>query len=268
LPDSAPGTPGGGEDRREAFLSRLAGGLAHEIKNPLSTMAINLTLLEEDVERSEPGLEGPTARDKRLQKRVRTLSREVSRLEGILEDFLRFARGGQINRSPQDLTAIVSETLEFLEPEHEAADIRVHVDLPSSLPLVMLDPGAIRQCLMNLLVNARHAMLGGGELIVQLRRSGSRAELVITDTGVGMDEETRLHCFDLYYSTKKSGTGLGLPTVARIMSEHEGTIEVVSEEGRGTSFTVSLPLVVELARRKGEAGEEEPRNMDTQEDQP
>lgn len=240
---------------REAFLSRLAGGLAHEIKNPLSTMAINLTLLEEEVARPEPGNDGPTARDKRLQKRVRTLSREVARLEGILEDFLRFARGGQINRSPQDLVAIVRETLEFLEPEHEVAGIRVHVELPSSLPLVMLDPRAIQQVLMNLLVNARHAMPGGGELIVQLRRRGNHAELVVTDTGVGMDEATRAHCFDLYFSTKKDGTGLGLPTVARTVREHEGSIDVVSEEGRGTSFTVTLPLVVELARRQHAAGE-------------
>ena len=237
----------------EALLARLAGGLAHEIKNPLSTMAINLTLLEEEWERPHPGESELSPREQRSLKRVRTLSREVARLEGIVDDFLRFARGGAVNRAPQDLVELVHRTLEFLEPEHSDADIRVHVDLPSKLPLVMCDRGAIEQALMNLLVNARHVMEGGGELIVRLARIGSDAELTITDTGVGMSPEDLEHCFELYWSTKRKGTGLGLPTVARIVEEHEGTIEVVSEAGRGTSFRIMLPLVVELAGRGRES---------------
>ncbi|MFT4540470.1 MAG: two-component system sensor histidine kinase HydH [Planctomycetota bacterium] len=240
----------------EALLARLAGGLAHEIKNPLSTMAINLTLLEEEWERPQPGDADLSPRDKRCLKRVRTLSREVTRLEGIVDDFLRFARGGEVNRSPLDLISLVRNTLEFLEPEHTEANIRVHVDLPTKLPLVMVDSGAIEQALMNLLVNARHAMEGGGELIVQLRREGNFAELTITDTGVGMGERELEHCFELYWSTKRKGTGLGLPTVARIIDEHEGTIEVVSEAGRGTNFRIMLPLVVELAGRVDDAREQ------------
>ena len=239
---------------REALLARLAGGLAHEIKNPLSTMAINLTLLEEEWERPEPGHEQLSPRDRRSLKRVRTLVREVTRLEGIVDDFLRFARGGEVNRSPHDLVALVRQTLDFLEPEHGEAGIRVHVDLPSKLPLVLVDEGAIEQALMNLLVNARHAMEGGGELIVQLRRAGNFAELTITDTGVGMSEEELSHCFELYWSTKRKGTGLGLPTVGRIIEEHGGTIEVVSDKGRGTNFRILLPLVVELAGRSEQAG--------------
>ena len=238
--------------QREAFLARLAGGLAHEIKNPLSTMAINLTLLEEEWARSGRGdADAPSPREKRSLKRLRTLQREVSRLEGILEDFLRFARGGQINRAPHDLVQLVRELIEFVEPENEALGIRVHVELPSKLPLVMLDAGALKQALMNLFVNARQAMPGGGELIVQVRRKGTMVEITVTDTGVGMNADDLEHCFDLYWSTKKGGTGLGLSTVARIVEEHEGTMRVVSEEGRGTSFSIVLPLLVELARRDG-----------------
>jgi signal transduction histidine kinase len=95
-------------------------------------------------------------------------------------------------------------------------------------------------------------MDGGGELIVKLERQGVRAGLSITDTGVGMDEADRARCFELYYSTKRGGTGLGLATVQRIVQQHEGSLHVVSEQGRGTSFTIILPLLVELAGRSSD----------------
>jgi len=237
------------EAERRGLLTRLAGGLAHEIKNPLSTMAMNLTLLEEEWIGGRAAGTGPSPREKRSLKRVRTLQREVLRLEGIVDDFLRYARGGEINRAPADLVRLVREVLEFLEPEHVAAQIRVYVDLPGKLPLVMLDVGAFKQALINLMVNARQAMEGGGELIIKLERQGIRVGLSITDTGVGMDEADLARCFELYYSTKRGGTGLGLATVQRTVQQHKGSLHVVSERGRGTSFTIVLPLVVELARR-------------------
>jgi signal transduction histidine kinase len=233
-------------DQRE-LLVRLAAGLAHEIKNPLSTMAINLALMEEDLggNRGAERIE-LSPREKRVEKRVRTLQREVQRLETIVEDFLRYARGGQVNRAPADLVQLVREVLEFVEPEDARQGIRHHVELPMGLPLVMLDPGAFRQALLNLFVNARQAMPSGGELIVRARREGNFVELSVTDTGVGMTPEAVEHCFEVYYSTKKGGTGLGLSTTRRIVEEHSGTIVVVSEVGRGTSFSIVLPLLVEI----------------------
>ncbi len=238
---------GGGPNE---FLTMVARGLAHEIKNPLSTMAINLTLLEEEFggDRAD-GAPELSPKDKRCLKRLGILTREVSHLDGILDDFLRFARGGQVNRAPSDLVALVRELLDFTEPEHQASGIVVHADLPDSLPLAMIDTEAIRRVLTNLFVNARHAMPGGGELIVQVRRAGPWAEIVVTDTGVGMDEDQLSKCFDMYWSTKRGGTGLGLSTVQRTVAEHGGTVRVLSDAGRGTSFTISLPLVQELAGR-------------------
>jgi signal transduction histidine kinase len=229
----------------ERMLARLAAGLAHEIKNPLSTMAINLALLEEEWGRGKDAAE-PTAREKRALKRVSTLQREITRLETIVEDFLRYARGGEVNRSPRDLVQLVRETLDFVEPEDSQQGIRHHADLPIGLPLVMVDDGAFRQALLNLFVNARQAMPMGGELIVRVQRHQNQVELSVTDTGVGMSPEALEHCFDVYYSTKKGGTGLGLATTKRIVEEHGGRITVISEPNRGTSFSIVLPLLVEI----------------------
>jgi signal transduction histidine kinase len=253
------------EPERDELFARVASGLAHEIKNPLSTMAINLALLEEEWGgargRGEARAE-PTAREKRCQKRVLTLQREVQRLETIVEDFLRYARGGVIDRAPSDLGQLVKEVLDFVEPEDARAGIRHHAELPAGLPLVMLDPLAFRQAILNLFVNARQAMPMGGELIVRVRRQGNFVELSVTDTGVGMSPEDLERCFELYYSTKREGTGLGLSTTKRIVEEHGGRIHVLSEPGRGTSFSVLLPLPVEIHHTRGGTahGADEPRD--------
>jgi len=245
-----------------SFLVRLADGLAHEIKNPLSTMSINLALLQEDWERagaSRGGSAGPTRtpREERSLKRIRTLQREVHRLEHILDDFLHYARGGVVNRRPEDLARIVRELLEFVEPEDERAGIRHHVDVPFGLPLVLVDEARVKQAVLNLLVNARQAMPEGGELLVRLRRMGTQVELSITDTGVGMSPETLARCFEEYWSDKQGGTGLGLSTTRRIVEEHGGTISALSEVGRGSSFSIMLPLAVELVRSEEAARNKE-----------
>lgn len=238
-----------------AFLSRLAGGLAHEIKNPLSTISINLALLEEEWGKAavgrNPSSPELTPREQRSLRRVKTLQREVGRMEHILEEFLTFTRGAQINRAPHDLAAVLREVLDFVEPEDAALGIRHHADLPVGVPLVMIDEHAFKQALINLFKNAREAMPSGGELLVRLRRDGNWAELIITDTGAGMSPEGLARCFDEYWSDKKGGTGLGLPTTRRIVEEHGGSLSVVSEQGRGTSFTIYIPLIVEIARQPG-----------------
>ena len=228
------------------LLAQLAGGLAHEIKNPLSTMAINLALLQEEWDR----LGTPDAPHvARSLKRVRTLQSEVSRLEDILEEFLAFARGGRVNRKPEDLSRIVHEVLDFVEPENQRAGIRQHADLQRGIPLVRVDETQIKQAILNLLVNARQAMPDGGELLVRTERVANSVRLTVTDTGHGMTPDELARCFDVFWSNKKGGTGLGLASAKRIVEEHEGHIEVVSDVGRGTSFALTLPLAIELLSR-------------------
>ncbi len=255
---------------RVALLSRLAGGLAHEIKNPLSTMSINLALLEEDWERAaasrDPDAPAASPREQRSMRRIQTLKREVARLEQILDEFLSYVRGQAVNRAPLDLTRLVRELLEFVEPEDEALGIRHHVDLEPGLPLALIDASAFKRAVLNLLVNARQAMPDGGELLVRLHRVGNFAELLVTDTGVGMSPEELESCFDEYWSTKKGGTGLGLSTTKRVVEEHGGSITVVSERGRGTSFSLRIPLVVELTGLGGyDAGSDPGEVVDVEE---
>lgn len=253
--ESAAGEPSAPQrESRTVFLARLAGGLAHEIKNPLSTMAINLALLQEEWEKAaaarNPSEPEPTPREARSLKRIRTLQREVQRLEHIVEEFLVFARGGEVNRKPADLARLVAELLEFTEPEHAQQGIRHLVDIPVGLPLVLVDEVQFKQALVNLFKNAREAMPEGGELLVGMRRIHNHVELAITDTGTGMAPEELERCFEVYWSNKKGGTGLGLAATKRIIEEHGGTIAVISEQGRGTRFSILLPLVVEITRQR------------------
>ena len=229
------GTGGAGApDKRLAYLGTLAGGLAHEIKNPLSTILINLALLREDL--------GADASQGRHLRRIRLLEREVRRLEEIVQDFLRLTRGYDLHPEPTDLNALLRELLEFIEPEAKKERVAIREFLDPALPRVTLDRQAIRQVFLNLLVNARQAMPSGGDLIVRTAADGEHALVEVTDTGVGMSPEVLERCFDAYFSTKKGGTGLGLPTARRILEEHSGSIEVRSEPGRGTKFTVCLPV--------------------------
>jgi len=217
-------------------LVTLAAGLAHEIKNPLGTINLNLQLLLEDW--SQPS----TPREKRTLKRLRTLQRETARLHGILEDFLRFARARNPEPRPCDLNETVREILDFVAPQATRQGIEIRTALANDLPAVNADPKLLKQAILNLVINAEEAMPDGGELIVRTSANDQAVRLDITDTGSGIPDHILPKIFDLYYSTKDGGTGLGLPTTRRIVELHNGSIEVESEVNKGTHFTIRLPV--------------------------
>lgn len=217
-----------------AEMGKLAAGLAHELKNPLSTLKLNLQLLQEDLAQL-PGAEAS-------RNRAATLWKVADRLTQTLEDFLRYAGRLELHLQLVALNTLVQDLVDFLHPQAQAANVRVHTALSAANPLCHVDPHLIKQALFNLMINAVQAMPHGGELIIRTQSGRNGAIVDIADTGVGITPENLERIFDAYFTTKKGGTGLGLPTARRIIEEHRGHLTVTSEPGQGTNFRVELPL--------------------------
>jgi len=230
------------QNARLAYLGSLAGGLAHEIKNPLSTININLELLEEDLEKNQGN---PT----RIRTRLEGLRREVKRLQEVLDDFLRFAHGYQLHLAEEWVNGLVDEVLDFVSPETQQKKINIIKGFEQDLRSCELDRNLIKQAFLNIIINAQQAMPEGGDLMVRTAGEDEHVRVEFTDTGTGISPENLSRVWDVYFSTKKGGTGLGLPTARRIIEEHSGTIQVHSELDKGTVFTVRLP--VKQPDRKG-----------------
>ncbi len=250
-------------------IAELAGGFIHEIKNHLSTLGLNLQLLAEDFQ------EPQSQRERRAQERIHRLQSQCHHLVDIANDFLRFARLKDLELTPTDLAGLIEELIDFFGPTARQANIEIKCYLPADLPAVRLDRELFKQALLNLLLNAQQAMPGGGELTIQAELGSGRwavgsgqsvvssgnadnnkalsslptahcplptVELSFIDTGKGMDPEVAAKAFRPFYSTKSGGSGLGLPTTRRIIEAHGGTIELQSEPGRGSKFTIRLPV--------------------------
>ena len=216
-------------------LATLAGGLAHEIRNPLSTIGMNLELLAEELEGDD------TQRARRMMRRISSLQGECRNLEEILNAFLQFARAGELHLEDGRLNDIVTDYVEFLEPQANSMEVELRPHLDSDLPVVLLDRSLMRQALVNLCRNAIEAMPEGGSIDLLTRTRGTQVVLEVIDTGKGMDEKTRSQMFQAFFSTRSGGSGLGLPTVRRIVEAHHGSISCESEPGKGTRFMITLP---------------------------
>jgi len=217
-------------------MNTLAAGFAHEIRNPLSTLNMNLQLLQEEWENPI------TEREKKSRKKIDVLLREAKRLEDMLNDLLRFAAGHELRLASLPLNDLVKELLELLAPQIEQSRIRVTQKLDPNLPAIQCDENLLRGALFNILTNAQQAMPKGGNIEVRTQRNGRHILLSIRDSGKGIPPEDLDKIFHLYFSTKPGGTGLGLPLAKRIIEEHGGQIEVESRPGEGTTFLVRLPL--------------------------
>lgn len=221
--------------RQYAEIASLAGGLAHEIKNPLGTITMNLELIEEDLE------QGDSPRDHRMLRQIRTIQQQCKNLGSILDEFLKFARAGQLETEPSDLNREVREFCSFLEREAAGQSVEISPHLDSTIPPVKLDRSLFRQVLVNLGLNAVQAMPQGGMLEILTSAQDDRVILEFIDSGKGMDAKTLDRIFEAFFSTRPGGSGLGLPTVRKIVEAHHGDIAVQSEPGKGTRFRISLP---------------------------
>jgi signal transduction histidine kinase len=230
-----------------AALAELAGGFIHEIKNHLGTLGLNLQLLAEDFQDTQE------PRDRRALARIQKLQSECQRLVDVSNDFLRFARVKELERRPTDLAKILDEMVDFFSPTARAARIEIRSYISADLPTVLLDRDLFKQAILNLMLNAEQNMPKGGELTIlalpddpnqpstAAKEARRMVSLSLIDTGQGIKQELLAKVFQPFFSTRAGGTGLGLPITRKIVEAHGGTIEVQSEVGRGSKFTIRLP---------------------------
>jgi signal transduction histidine kinase len=183
---------------------------------------------------------------RRALAKVKIVQRECQRLQDLLDDFLNYAKVRRLKLEPASLNQQVKRVLGFFEPKARQSKIDLIDYLASDLPTVLLDAEAFHGALLNLVLNAQQAMPQGGQLVARTFPTADGVALELIDTGWGMDEHTLGHMFDAFFSTKPGGSGLGLPTARKIIEAHGGQIGVQSEPGRGTRFTVKLPVPARL----------------------
>ena len=241
-------------------IARLAGALAHEIKNPLSTIRLNLDLMAEDMTPPE------TQRERRTIVRLEAVRNECKRLQNLLDEFLNYARARSLQLRPGNLNDVVQNVLNFFMPAAVESGIDLSAYLANDLPTVMLDDESFYRALLNLLINAQQAICHSaekneqekessdqhspadrlGRIMVRTRGEPQGVVLEIIDDGPGMNKVVAQKCFDAFYSTKRGGSGLGLPTIKQIVEAHNGTITLQTEEGKGTRFTITLPTLTRI----------------------
>ncbi len=225
------------ESERFNALTLLAAGVAHEIGNPLNSLNIHLQLIEREARK----LDG--AKRAELQESVEVARAEVNRLDSIITQFLRAIRPSRPEFKPENINSIVEEAVRFLAPEIKDRDIVVEQELRSDLPRLELDRDQMKQAFYNLIKNAFEAMKARGILRIRTDLDDSHVIVRFTDSGGGMTAENLSHVFEPYFTTKTSGTGLGLLIVRRIVREHGGELSIESSAGKGLTVTIRLPHV-------------------------
>src|SRR6266481_2072239 len=218
---------------RLAALGRITAGVAHEVKNPLNSMRLWLENLKESL---------PPEPDSGSQQAVQVLDKEIDRLDAVVKRFLDFTRPMDVRLEATQLADVLKEVIEIAKPQLQKAKIYVAQLLPIDVTEVYVDRGLLKQAVLNLVLNAVEAMPTGGQLRLVLRRRGEMAEITVGDTGKGIPVENRQKIFQLFFTTRPGGSGIGLASTFRIVQLHNGSIDFTSEVGRGTTFRIELPL--------------------------
>jgi signal transduction histidine kinase len=248
--------------RKLMALGRLSAGVAHEVKNPLNAMTIHLELLKQKLLTSMRGgapqgeravladggqgvttaAVGSTVAAPAALEHVKIIGAEIRRLDEVMQGFLKFTRSEDLKLQPISLATLIGEVVRVVEPECRQSGVTVRVESLEGLPNINGDPTMLRQAFLNLALNARQAMPGGGTLRIAARvLRGQRVEVTFEDTGVGIKPEHLGRIFDLYFTTRSGGSGIGLSMVYRTVQLHDGEIEVQSTAGRGTTFRLLFP---------------------------
>jgi len=229
---------------RLAALGRVTAGVAHEVKNPLNSMRLWLEVLKANM---------PV--DLEPQQAVKMLDSEIDRLDRAVKTFLNFTRPVELNLEETDLHALLEDVLDAARPSVASARLELRVDLPADFPPVLVDRQLIHQAVLNLVLNATEFTDPGGHIDLSLRRAGEFAEIVVADSGRGISPADQKKIFQLFFTTRPGGSGIGLANTFRFVQLHNGRIDFESELGRGTIFRVKLPLARLADSQAGKAGE-------------
>jgi PAS domain S-box-containing protein len=242
---------------RLSALTMLAAGVAHELGNPLNSLHIHLQLLERKLRKV------PQNTRQELVGIVEVAREEIQRLDAIIQQFLGAIRPARLETSLEDVNALVRECADFLKPEIDDRNILVELELSPTLPLLEVDRTQIKQAFYNVIKNAFQAMRTGGILRIHSEHDDRIVSITFADTGGGISQDNMSKIFEPYFTTKAAGSGLGLLIVRRIVREHGGEIELMSNEGQGLTLTIRLPMHDQRMRMlpagTGEAEAEESR---------
>lgn len=235
---------------RLAALGRITAGVAHEVKNPLNSMRLWLENLKESLSFDGGGsyarrgmLDLDSEIDRHAAKQaVQVLDKEIDRLDQVVKRFLDFTRPMDVRLEATQLADLLKEVLEIAKPQLQQSNIQLATLLPIDVPEVYVDRALLKQAVLNLVLNAAEAMPNGGQLRLVLSRRGEMAEIAVGDTGKGIPPENQQKIFQLFFTTRPGGSGIGLASTFRIVQLHNGSIDFTSEVGRGTTFRIELPL--------------------------
>jgi len=230
------------ESERLNALTLLAAGVAHEIGNPLNSLHIHLQLMERKVRELNDNAKAE------LQESIDISRSEINRLDSIVTQFLRAIRPSRPELHPENVNAIVEEAVRFFTPEIRDRDVVVEQELRSDLPLLQIDRGQMKQAFYNVIKNSLEAMKRRGILRIRSDMDDTHILIRFIDTGGGMSAANLSRVFEPYFTTKPSGTGLGLLIVRRIVREHGGELSIESSEGKGLTLTIRLPYIDKRVR--------------------
>jgi signal transduction histidine kinase len=218
-----------------ATLGQYSNELAHEIKNPLNAINIQMSLLEREIVKHD------LSTGKELAEVVKVVKEEISRLNKLAKDCLSFSKSGDLNRTEEDIGLIFEELLSLITPHADLNGVSICLKISKSFPQILVDRDKLKQALLNVILNAIEVMTGGGDITITVSKEDNCLNIFIKDTGPGISEDQHGKIFDLFYSTKSGGTGVGLAVTKNIIHAHGGNIRLEKLD-EGAEFIIELPL--------------------------
>lgn len=223
-----------GEAGQTGLIETLAAGVAHEVRNPLNSLQINVGILEQELRELVPD------REAHAFKVLGKIAGEIKRLDDFVSEFLRFARPPRLNIERLPVRPLLTDLAAFITPECSKKGVALHVDLGGP-EAASVDGFQLKQAVLNLVLNALQATPAGGHVVVRTSGDKKRLVVAVSDDGEGMSPEARQKAFTPFFSTREDGTGLGLPLVRRIVEQHGGSVDISSQPGEGTTVSLVFP---------------------------